>query len=56
MITLLNQPWTERLGWTLLHSLVAGNSGGSPLGASPGFGRNFGARAATQLPGLRCWR
>ena len=24
MITLLNQPWTERLGWTLLHFLWQG--------------------------------
>jgi hypothetical protein len=24
MITLLNQPWTERLGWTLLHFLWRG--------------------------------
>ena len=44
IITLLNQPWTERLSWTLLHFLVAGDSGGSPLGASPRFGRHFGAR------------
>ena len=25
MITLLNQPWTERLGWTLLHFLWQGS-------------------------------
>ncbi len=24
MIALLNQPWTERLGWTLLHFLWQG--------------------------------
>ena len=46
MITLLNQPWTERLGWTLLHFLwqgaaiaavpVLSGSSGTPTGADAG--------------------
>ena len=54
MITLLNQPWTERLGWTLLHFLWQGILVAAlyALARALAGGR---IAAATQLPALRCW-
>ena len=57
MITLLNQSWTERLGWTLLHFLWR-DAWRQPSMRSPGPWpvAEFRRAAAMQLPALRCWR
>jgi bla regulator protein blaR1 len=57
MITLLNQPWTERLGWTLLHFLWQGILVAALYALARALaGGRISARGATQLPALRCWR
>jgi hypothetical protein len=57
MITLLNHPSMERLGWTLLHFLWQG-IWWQPSTRSPGRWPVAVCRraAAMQLPALRCWR
>ena len=57
MITLLNQPWTERLGWTLLHFLWQGVLVAALYALARAWpAAAFRRAAATQLPALRCWR
>jgi len=57
MITLLNHPWTERLGWTLLHFLWQGILVAALYALARALaGGAFRRVAATPLPAVRCWR
>ena len=68
MITLLNQPWTERLGWTLLHFLWQGILAASLYALARALaGDRISARARYAIacaflltmvaaPVLTCWR